>query len=113
MNPLMPALTALSPAHDPELIEGYQRYVALLEGTLSPVQLSTYAAMIERDGLQILEDLSTDDMAALPPEEAIVATTITAEEMVAMENRRVAALLIQRQPNQEVPKLAQSRSVSE
>ena len=78
MNPLMSALTALSPAHDPELIEGYQRYAALLEGTLSPAQLSIYAAMIQRDGLQILEDLSTDDIAALSPEEAVVATTITA-----------------------------------
>jgi hypothetical protein len=97
MHPLMSALSGLAPIHDPELMEGYERYVALLETILTPAQLDTYAALIQRTGaIQIFDELAPEEMASLTPDEMVIATTIMSDEAIAMENRRVAALLGQR-----------------
>jgi hypothetical protein len=93
----MSALAELAPDADAELMEGYQRYAALLETLLTPHQNATYAAMIQRaGGVPVMEDVTQEQMASLSSEEVVVATTIMADETVAMENRRVAALLRQR-----------------
>jgi hypothetical protein len=97
MHPLMSALLELAPMHDPELAEGFQRYVAYLETILTPAQLDTYTALIQRTGaVQIFEELTPDELAALTTDELVIATTIMADETGTMENRRVAALLSQR-----------------
>jgi hypothetical protein len=97
MHPLMSALLELAPDHDPELDEGFQRYVAYLETILTRAQLDIYAALIQRTGtVQIFEELTPDELAALTSDELVIATTIMADETGTMENRRVAALLSQR-----------------
>src|SRR6266508_4894598 len=97
MHPLMSALLGLAPDHDPELDEGFQRYVAYLETILTPAQLDTYTTLIQRTGtVQIFEELTPDELAALTADELVIATTIMADETGTMENRRVAALLSQR-----------------
>jgi hypothetical protein len=98
MHPLMSALLALAPTRDPELMDGLERYVALLETILTPAQLDTYAALVQRTGaVQIFEELAPDELAALAPDEAVIVTTIMGDETATMENRRVAVLLEQRQ----------------
>ena len=98
MHPLASALVALAPSHKTELIDGIQRYVALLETLLTPAQLDTYAALVQRTGtVQIFEDLPPDDLAAMATDEAALATAIMADETASMENRRVAVLLSQQQ----------------
>jgi len=93
----MSALLGLAPDHDPELDEGFQRYVAYLETILTPTQLDTYTTLIQRTGtVQIFEELTPDELAALTADELVIATTIMADETGTMENRRVAALLSQR-----------------
>ena len=97
MHPLMSALLGLAPDHDPELDEGFQRYVAYLETILTPAQLDTYTTLIQRTGtVQIFEELTPNELAALTSDELVIATTIMADETGTMENRRVAALLSQR-----------------
>src|SRR5262245_2708917 len=96
MSPLLSALLELAPTQDPELLEGMERYVELLDMILSPEQLDTYAALVQRTGaVQIFDDLTPDDLAALAADEAVLATTILADQDATMENRRVAALLQQ------------------
>jgi hypothetical protein len=98
MHPLLSALAALAPTHDPELMDGLERYVALLETILTPAQLDTYAALVQRTGtVHIFEDLTPDELAAMATDEMVVATTIMADETATMENRRVEVLLQQRQ----------------
>jgi hypothetical protein len=98
MHPLMSALLALAPTRDPELMDGLERYVALLETILTRAQLDTYAALVQRTGaVQIFEELAPDELAALAPDEAVIVTTIMGDETATMENRRVAVLLEQRQ----------------
>jgi hypothetical protein len=94
MHPLLSALVALAPTRDPELMDGIERYVALLETILTPAQLDSYAALIQRTGIvEIFEDLAPDDLAAMAADEAALATAIMADEAATMENRRVAVLL--------------------
>ena len=98
MRPLLSALIELAPTQDLELTDGIERYVALLETILTPAQLDTYAALVQRTGaVQIFEELAPDDLAALAPDEAVIVTTIMGDETATMENRRVAVLLEQRQ----------------
>ena len=98
MPPLLSALLDLAPTQDPELLEGMERYVALLEMILSPEQLDTYAALVQRTGaVPIFDDLTPDDLATLASDEAVLATTIMADQDATMETRRVAALLQQQQ----------------
>lgn len=98
MSPLLSALLELAPTQDPELLEGMERYVELLEMVLSPEQLDTYAALVQRTGgVQIFDELTPGDLAALAPDEAVIATTIMADQDATIENRRVVALLQRRQ----------------
>ena len=98
MSPLLSALLELAPTQDPELLEGMERYVELLEMILSPEQLDTYAALIQRTGaVQIFDELTPADLATLASDETVLVTTIMADKNATMENRRVAALLQQQQ----------------
>jgi hypothetical protein len=107
MQSLVTVLEQLAPSHDPELAQGYQRYMAALEPILTPEQIETYAALIQRTGvIRIFEDLSPDELAELSPEESTVAANIIADQTATMENRRVASLLIQRGEESTVPDFA-------
>jgi hypothetical protein len=107
MSDLMHVLEDLTSVRDAELIEGYQRYVNLVEAILTPAQLDTYAAFIQRSGaFRVFDLMSPDELAALTPEEAVVATTIMADATGTLENRRVAALLNQRGQHAAAPDLA-------
>ena len=106
MSHVYDALVHLAPATDPELLDGYRRYEAELMAHLTPEQLETYARLIERTGtVRIVEEMSTDEVAALNPEEASVMTAIMADTATTMENRRVAALLNQRGQHDHAPDL--------
>ena len=107
MQSLISVLEQLAPTDDPELAQGYRRYMAALEPILTPEQIETYAALIQRTGvIRIFEDLSPDELAQLSPEESAVAANIIADQAATMENRRVAALLIQRGEESVVPDFA-------
>ncbi len=107
MQSLKSALEQLVPSDDPELALGYERYVAALEPILTPEQIETYAALIQRTGvIRIFEDLSPDELADLSPDESAVAANIIADQTATMENRRVASLLIQRGEENVVPDFA-------
>ncbi len=106
MSTLVDALSALAPAHDPEMREGYERYEALLAGALSPEQLAGYAAHIQQNGeIRILEELTAAEVAALPPAVQAVAAAAARDINIAMENRRVVALLNQRGEHAVAPDL--------
>lgn len=105
-NPVDDALRALSPARDPELQDGYQRYAMMLATILTPDQLETYAAFIQRSGaIRIFDEMTPAEVAALSPEEQAIATAILADADMSMENRRVAALLNQRGQHEVAPDL--------
>jgi len=109
MQSLISVLEQLAPSNDPELTLGYQRYLAALEPILTPEQVDTYAALIQRTGvIRIFEDLSPEELAELSPEESAVAANIIADQTATMENRRIAALLIQRGQESAVPDFAPS-----
>jgi hypothetical protein len=106
MGALLNAMVELSPAHDAELLNGYQRYETLLETILTPQQLEDYAAFIRQAGeIRIFEELTPAELASLPPEEQVIATAIMADENISMENRRVVALLNQRGQHAVAPDL--------
>src|SRR5436190_21027786 len=107
MQSLISVLEQLAPSNDPELAQGYQRYLAALEPILTPEQVDTYAALIERTGvIRIFEDLSPDELAELSPEESAVAANIIADQTATMEHRRMASLVIQRGEERAVPDFA-------
>lgn len=113
MHSLLPVLEKLAPVHDPELMDGYQRYEALLETILTPEQLETYAALIQRTGvIRVLEELSADELAALTPQELVIVTSITADSTATLENRRVAALLSQRGQHIVAPDVGDPRATA-
>lgn len=96
MMTLMDALSGLAPVHDPELVESYQRYVACLETILTAEQRAAYARLIEQTGVvRVFDTLTPDELAALEPDEASIATAIIADGTTTLENRRVASLLNQ------------------
>jgi len=104
MQSLISVLEQLAPSNDPELAQGFQRYMAALEPVLTPEQIETYATLIRRTGvIRIFEDMSPDELAELSPEESAVAANIIADQAATMENRRVASLLIQRGQEDAVP----------
>jgi len=79
------------------MLDGYRRYESLLTTILAPAQMEAYAESIRQSGaLRIFEELTPDELAALPPEERAIALVIRGDENISMENRRVAALLNQR-----------------
>jgi hypothetical protein len=113
MDSLTAALHELILDHDSELIEGYGRYVALLETILTPVQRELYAAHIRRTGtVRIFDAMTADELAALMPEEQAIALAIRADDAATMENRRVAALLNQRGHHTVAPDLPQTDTPS-
>ena len=107
MQSLISVLEQLAPDEDSELAQGFQRYMAALEPILTPEQIDTYAAMIERTGvIRIFEDLTPEELAELSSDESAVATNIIADQTATMENRRIASLLIQRGQTEVVPDFA-------
>lgn len=94
MSKLYDALVELSPVRDPQLLEGYERYEAVLAEILTPEQQDTYPESIRQAGMiRIIEELTPEELAALPADEAAIATAILADDKASMENRRVVALL--------------------
>jgi hypothetical protein len=107
MSALHDALVGLAPAHDAEMVEGYRRYEALLETLLTPEQLDTYAAYIRQAGaLRVFEEMAPEELEALTTAENVIAMSIIADQTASMENRRVAALLTQREHSDVAPDLA-------
>jgi hypothetical protein len=97
MGILYDTLTDMAPERDRELLEGYQRYEAQLATILTPAQMETYAAYI-RQGREIpvFDAMTSDELARLPAEMQEIAAAVLADTNIAMENRRVSALLHQR-----------------
>ncbi len=107
MSTLVDTLTTLASAHDPEMREGYQRYEALLAAVLTPEQLAEYAAYIQQSGeIRILEELTPAEVGALPAAVQTVAAAAAIDMNIAMENRRVVALLNQRGEHAVAPDLS-------
>ena len=97
MGAVYDALLEVSVARDGELLSGYQVYESTLEGILTPKQLETYAEYIRQSKtVRVFDEMTGDQIAALPPEQIPIASAILANENALMENRRVAALLHQR-----------------
>jgi hypothetical protein len=97
MGAVYDALLEVSPYRDEELLEGYRVYESALEGILTPNQLATYAEYIRHSKtVRVFDEMTSDQIAALPPEQIPIASAILANEHSLMENRRVAALLHQR-----------------
>jgi hypothetical protein len=106
MNSLYDAMLGLAPNQDTELINGYQRYAALIATILTPQQVETYAEYIQRSGtIRVFEELTPEEFAELTVQENVIATTVIADEDASMENRRVAALLNQRGQHEAAPDL--------
>ncbi len=106
MSNFYDALAGLSPVSDPEALNGYQRYEALLTNILTPEQLQTYADMIRRtETIRVFDEMSPDELAALTPEETAIANAVIADTEATMENRRVVALLNQRGQHDVAPDL--------
>ena len=97
MGAVYDALLEVSPDRDGELLDGYRVYESELEGILTPEQLATYAEYIRHSKtVRVFDEMTSDQIAALPPEQIPIASAILANENALMENRRVAALLHQR-----------------
>ena len=97
MGAVYDALLEVSPYRDEELLEGYRVYESVLEGMLTPEQLATYAEFIRHSkAVRVFDEMTSDQIAALPPEQILIASAILENENSLMENRRVAALLHQR-----------------
>lgn len=106
MITLMDALKSLAPVHDAELKDSYRRYVACLETILTPEQRTVYAELIHRSGVvRVFDTLTADELAALEPAEAAIATAVLADSTTTMENRRVASLLNQQGLHEVAPDL--------
>lgn len=106
MSSLYDVLVDLSPAHDTEMLDGYRRYVALLEAVVPPAAIDAYAAAIQQAGeLRIFEEMTPAEIGSLPPEMRLVATAVLADDNISMENRRVVALLNQRGQHAVAPDL--------
>lgn len=97
MHPVFHALLRLAPERDAEILEGFQRYAAALDGILTPEQINLYSDYLRRTHqYRILETLSDEDFKELSQEEQQIANIIIADMQACNENRRVAALLLQR-----------------
>lgn len=106
MGVVYDALLELSPARDAELLDGYRRYESLLAGVLTHEQMETYAKYLRQSGtIRVFDEMTPDEFAALGVSENVIATTIMADENVALENRRVASLLNQRGQHEVAPDL--------
>lgn len=114
MSTLYDALINLSPAHDQEMRDGYERYVVLLETLASAEQLDAYAAYIqEADEIRIFEEMTPGEIDSLPPAVQAVARVVMADINASMENRRVVALLNQRGQHAVAPDLGTTQETRE
>lgn len=96
MGRIFEVLEHLSPVQDPEVLDGYHRYESALASVLTPEQMQIYADHIRQEHeIRIFEDMTTSELAALPPQLQLVASEIIADTNLTMENRRVVALLHQ------------------
>lgn len=94
MSKLYDALVDLSPVREAQLLEGYERYEAVLATILTPEQRDAYADSIRQAGMiRIMEELTPDEVAGMHPNERAIASIIDADEAATMENRRIVALL--------------------
>lgn len=106
MGVLYDAFTELAPPDDEEMKEGYRRYETYLESLLTQVQMEAYALYIRKEGkIRIFDEMSSEEIAALPPEIGPIATRIVEDTDSTMENRRVVALLNQRGKHEVAPDL--------
>ena len=97
MGTVYDALLEISPYRDEELLEGYRVYESALEAILTPEQLVTYAEYIRHSKtVRVFDEMTSDQIAALPSEQIPIASAILENDYSLMENRRVAALLHQR-----------------
>ena len=97
MGAVYDALLEVSADPDGELLGGYRVYESALEAILTPEQLATYAEYIQDSKtVSVFDEMTSDQIAALPVEQIPIATAILADENSLMENRRVASLLRQR-----------------
>ena len=97
MGAVYDALLEVSPNRDGELLKGYGVYESALEGILTPKELATFAEYIRHSKtVRVFDEMTSDQIAALSPEQIPIASAILANENALMENRRVAALLHQR-----------------
>lgn len=109
MGALYDALAGLSSVQDAELQDGFRRYEAVLATILTTEQMEQYAIALRQAGeIRIFEELTTEELATLTPEERTIATRVCADENVSMENRRVVALLNQRGEHAIAPDLGSS-----
>lgn len=114
MSTLYDALISLSPAHDQEMRDGYQRYAALLEILVPAEQVNAYAAYIQQaDEIRVFEELTTAEIKRLPPAVQAIAQTVMADINASMENRRVVALLNQRGQHAVAPDLGTAQETRE
>lgn len=114
MHVLYESLLGLSPVRDAELLDGYRRYASLVATALSPELVGKYARLIQETGeIRIFEELSANEIAALSGDERIVAAAVMADELISMENRRVAALLNQRGQHDVAPDLGETARLKE
>jgi hypothetical protein len=106
MDILYDTLMSLASAHDGEMREGYERYESLLAGVLTAEQMAAYADYIRQQGeIRIFEEMTPDELAALPAQIAVIAATVLGDINLSMENRRVVALLNQRGEHEVAPDL--------
>jgi len=104
MGALYDVLESLASEHDPELIDGFHRYEALLETLLTPAQIESYAAYIRQTGeVRIFEEMNPAEIASLPADIAAIAASVLGDINISMENRRVVALLSQRGEEEIIP----------
>lgn len=107
MGVVYEALVGLAPEHDAEIVEGYQRYEAILANVLSEEQMERYAASIQEVGeVRVFDEMSPDELAELPTDMAVIAANVLGDLDASMENRRVAALLNQRGQHDLAPDLS-------
>jgi hypothetical protein len=71
---------------------------------LTPEQMEIYAEYIRQaDVIRIFEEMTADELAALPPGVPAIAAAIIADTNITMENRRVVALLDQHGEHEATP----------
>ena len=109
MGAVYDALVELSPARDPELLDGYRAYESALAAVLTAEQMDNYVQYVRRsNSVRVFEEIAPDELSSLSPDESAMATAIMADENASMENRRVAALLNQRGQHDAAPDLGSS-----
>ena len=90
------ALNSVSSVQDAEVLDGFRRYETMLETVLTPEQMALYADHLQQSGVvRIFEEMTTNEVAALPTGMGAIVARVVADTDMSMENRRVVALLDQ------------------